>query len=238
MKKCFFTMVELLIVISIIMILASILLPALGRAKESVRRTVCQNNLKQIGLTNISYQSDYNDFYVPYISGSPAVAPYWPALLAPYLKDIRCFLCPSNKESWTRVNSYMVNPDNWTNTSMLNGWYNPSYGINYEFLNGNVALFRNESSFCPAKSSYVNKPSRTVMMMDAEWRNNINKWGYFTMRSYNVTSTTDIGIAKGRHTGSTDNVLWADAHVSNEKLGKVFNPLNDRSLDSFWYARK
>ena len=88
-----FTLVELLIVISIIAILASLLLPSLSKARERVKQISCANNLKQMASATVSYINDFQD-WVPFaydtvntnFSGyaTPAAAA-WYYRLAPYL---------------------------------------------------------------------------------------------------------------------------------------------------------
>jgi prepilin-type processing-associated H-X9-DG protein/prepilin-type N-terminal cleavage/methylation domain-containing protein len=64
-----FTLIELLVVIAIIVILGSLTLPYLSRAKESGRRVKCMSNLHNLGLSTMNYSMDYSDHFPPYIYG-------------------------------------------------------------------------------------------------------------------------------------------------------------------------
>jgi prepilin-type N-terminal cleavage/methylation domain-containing protein len=110
LKKAF-TLIELLVVIAIIAILAAILFPVFGRAKESARKTACISNLKQLGTAFTMYLGDYDDRlpdrrdlktslpggYRPWTTWPPSDprAGWAGVIMEPYLRNRDIWSCPS-----------------------------------------------------------------------------------------------------------------------------------------------
>lgn len=204
-----FTLIELLVVIAIIAILAAILFPVFGRARENARRTSCASNLKQIGLGVMQYVQDYDERY-PINGDSPKPTgwvgnefSFWMVRAYPYIKSSQVFTCPSSRSQ----GSYTVTNGEIRITLPGGGTFN--YGANEQVLTttGISQAEIGATSLLPMVtdcSGFVTGGSDLYRIINASHKG-----------AWNTRSTTNAPIIEqgaDRHLGGS-NIAFADGHV-------------------------
>ncbi len=249
-----FSLIELLVVVSVIALVIALLLPSLGRAKEASRRAVCGSNLRQWGLINHNFLQDRKQFWVtyrrlntglrmdlwrwkgnagsPYLSDSPAYenSEEWRSygtsyiMLERYGANESLRLCPS--ETWRNASLPLFGmPDtSWGNV------YRPSY----------LYLVNIRTPY-PGWSTLISD-TRTQIV---EHHRDPNLSGRVMLAD--MMATFDPYWSLFNHEGKFQNLLFGDGHVGSRSYSPSPNLATDLSAQgdsngyqsySYWEGNK
>lgn len=223
-KQTHFTLIELLVVIAIIAILASMLLPALGKVKESGRAAFCLNNLSQIARGCIRYASDFNDYPPRHIGGASGGSDWLYGFIGlmyktpthgmGYAGDIKIADCPSDQTRKADVH--------------FHGYMGAKNNISYGF-NRKLSSVRYEQGYHYSRYSKIKEPGSTILVAEigslSTKKNMYGLWGnqgdaiwYYSNR---LTELEGYNHSQG------NNYAFVDGHVAKHTIVHYINVLRN-----------
>ncbi|MCH2207807.1 MAG: type II secretion system GspH family protein [Lentisphaerales bacterium] len=226
----YFTLVELLVVISIIGILTSMLIPSLNKAREAGKNAYCLNNLKQQGVATMVYTGENDDDLPASYNGDGTNPPYWWGSIGLYMdsednQKSAAFSCPTVNYSDETINPLQYG----ANTEIFKHHPTPAT----PHLNQGFRL----------KVGAVYRPSETYMIADLSiWNKEFGEcypfnrspasWAYLSnvytdpdqqmppYIQYDYTYTDDSIRIRFRHLGEKNaNLAFPDGHARGKTMG-------------------
>ena len=167
-----FTLIELLVVLAVIALLAALLAPVFGAARERSRRSVCAANLHQIGLASALYSGNFDEQIVPvemYFSDNHVT--WFPDLLDRYADHPDIWVCPSGNSSiwWSRSRlptgrgpGHQCLPFSYT----ANSWWHGDIEVDTAFENQGHLIGAMPGLGTPRLQGEFKDPSRTLMIVE------------------------------------------------------------------------
>ena len=222
-----FTLIELLVVIAIIAILAGMLLPALSKAKGKALGVRCVSNLRQMGISLVTF-SDDNGFYPVGINPARGNAWIWPALLRGHLgggRNVDLFKCPAAppQAQWrVAFGSKLPAEDGYLadevrlvpgSTNFMSYGYNVWGAFAGIVPNQGLGVYKGDPVYGETKPSAILNPTEMIALGDSNWnlkRKGDRDWSGFIGMYEERQWPLDLHNARA-------NILFCDGHVSAER---------------------
>lgn len=200
-------MIELLAVIGVIGILAAILIPVVGKARESATKAQCVAQLRSIHQAIGLYLGDNRQVYPPAYGGVIDSSQTW--WWYKWESPLAAYAGPKANLSWIKL---CICETGRTDANVQPpGVPGYPYVVNYNVMpNYNAAL-----NFRAVNASVVSHPASTLLMADS------GRQGVWGVGFSNVTPVeNNWGRVAGAH-GGRANMLWCDGHVSSESVNEI-----------------